>query len=272
MSSTDPHVPASRTVFEQDHVTVVADADGVAVLRVDRPPLNALSRAVQDALGSAAGVIAADPAIRSVVLSGGERAFAAGADIKEMAGWGAAHAASQAIDMHRAFDAVAAIPVPVIAAICGVALGGGCELALCADVRVAADDAGLGQPEVRLGLIPGAGGTQRLARLVGPSRAKDLVLTGRRVGATEALALGLVDRVVPAAEVHDTARAWARELADGPRQALIAAKRAIDTGLDGSLGQGLALERDLFAARFGTAEQEEGFSAFLAKRSPEFPR
>jgi enoyl-CoA hydratase/carnithine racemase len=151
----------------------------------------------------------------------------------------------------------------VVAAVTGYALGGGCELALCADVRIAAEDARLGQPEILLGLIPGAGGTQRLARLVGPSRAKDLIFTGRMVGAAEALAMGLVDKVVPAAEVYGAAHDWAARLARGPALALRAAKQAVDAGLETDLDSGLALERALFTGLFATADRETGMRSFV---------
>jgi enoyl-CoA hydratase/carnithine racemase len=165
--------------------------------------------------------------------------------------------------LQGAFSAVARIPKPVVAAVNGYALGGGCELALCADVRIAADDATFGQPEVKLGIIPGAGGTQRLARLVGPSRAKDLIFTGRFVGAAEALAIGLVDQVVPAADVLATARTWAQQFVGGPRLALRAAKECVDRGGEADLDTGLELERVQFAALFATEDRAAGMRAFV---------
>ena len=187
--------------------------------------------------------------MRAVVLYGGERVFAAGADIKEMADDVAQrHGASAPRASRPAFTAVARIPKPVVAAVTGYALGGGCELALCADVRFAADNATLGQPEVLLGVIPGAGGTQRLTRLVGPSRAKDLIFTGRFVKADEALAIGLVDRVLPADEVYDAALAWAGAVRERPRRWRCAPPRsAIDRGLETDLETGLEIERQQFA-------------------------
>jgi enoyl-CoA hydratase/carnithine racemase len=158
---------------------------------------------------------------------------------------------------------VARIPKPVVAAVTGYALGGGCELALCADVRVAADDAVLGQPEVLLGIIPGAGGTQRLARLVGPSKAKDLIFTGRFVPAEEALAIGLVDRLVPAGSVYSEALAWAGQFRGAAALALRAAKETIDFGLEVDLGTGLELERQQFAALFATEDRSIGMSSFV---------
>jgi enoyl-CoA hydratase/carnithine racemase len=176
-------------------------------------------------------------------------------DATSMVAWGR--------ELQDSFRAVARIPKPVIAAVTGYALGGGYELALCADFRVLGASAKIGQPEIQLGIIPGAGGTQRLARLVGPARAKDLVFTGRHVGAEEALEMGLADAVVPDDEVHDTAVAMARKFAAGPPRALAAAKRAIDEGLDGSLDEGLTLETRLFAELFGTEDQKIGMQSFL---------
>jgi enoyl-CoA hydratase/carnithine racemase len=165
--------------------------------------------------------------------------------------------------LSSAFTAVAKIPKPVVAAVTGYALGGGCELSLCADYRVAADSARLGQPEILLGVIPGAGGTQRLARLVGPSKAKDLCFTGRFVGAEEALRIGLVDRVVPADEVYDAARAWAGQFVNGAAYALRAAKEAIDAGLSVDLETGLQIERQQFAALFATEDRAIGMQSFI---------
>jgi enoyl-CoA hydratase/carnithine racemase len=165
---------------------------------------------------------------------------------------------------------VARIPQPTIAAVTGYALGGGCELALCADLRIVADDAKLGQPEILLGIIPGAGGTQRLPRLVGVARAKELIFTGRQVDAAEALSIGLANQVVPAADVLDAAQQLARRLAGGPALALRAAKEAIDHGLDTDLATGLDIERVRFAALFATDDQSIGMSAFMEKRPAEF--
>lgn len=191
-------------------------AEGVGTIRLDRPPMNALDVATQDRLKELAEEATRREDVRAVVVYGGEKVFAAGADIKEMQNMDHTAMVLRARDLQDSFTAVARIPKPVVAAITGYALGGGCELALCADFRIAADNAKLGQPEILLGLIPGAGGTQRLARLVGPSKAKDLIFTGRMVKADEALTLGLVDRVVPVDEVYTQAHAWAAKLAQGP--------------------------------------------------------
>ena len=165
--------------------------------------------------------------------------------------------------LQSSFSAIAEIPKPVVAAVTGYALGGGCELALCADVRIAAEDAKLGQPEILPGIIPGAGGTQRLARLVGPAKAKDIIFTGRFVGAEEALQIGLVDQVVPGPQVYDTAVSWAAKFSNGPAFALQAAKRAIDKGLETDLATGLEIERQQFAALFATEDQKAGMKSFV---------
>ncbi|WP_431782830.1 enoyl-CoA hydratase/isomerase family protein, partial [Streptomyces chumphonensis] len=238
-------------------------ADGVGTLRLDRPPMNALDIATQDRLRELAGEVTRRDDVRAVVLYGGEKVFAAGADIKEMREMDHAAMVARARDLQDAFTAVARIPKPVVAAVTGYALGGGCELALSADIRIAADNAKLGQPEILLGLIPGAGGTQRLSRLVGPSRAKDLIFTGRQVRAEEALTIGLVDRVVPAAEVYEAAHAWAARLAKGPAIALRAAKESVDFGLEADIDTGLAIERNWFAGLFATEDRETGMRSFV---------
>ncbi|MFD4789679.1 enoyl-CoA hydratase/isomerase family protein [Streptomyces sp. NPDC058459] len=238
-------------------------AEGVGTLRLDRPPMNALDTATQDRLRELAEEATRREDVRAVVIYGGEKVFAAGADIKEMQAMDHTAMVLRSRVLQDAFTAVARIPKPVVAAITGYALGGGCELALCADHRIAGDNAKLGQPEILLGLIPGAGGTQRLARLIGPSRAKDLIFTGRMVKADEALALGLVDRVVPAAEVYEQAHAWAARLARGPALALRAAKESVDAGLETDLDTGLTIERNWFAGLFATEDRERGMRSFV---------
>jgi enoyl-CoA hydratase/carnithine racemase len=245
-------------------------ADGIGTIRLDRPPMNALNAEVQEGLRAAAAEATADDGVAAIVVYGGEKVFAAGADIKEMAGMGYAAMAARAGALTSAFDAIARIPKPVVAAINGYALGGGCELALACDWRVAAADAKLGQPEITLGIIPGAGGTQRLARLVGPARAKDLVMSGRFVDAGEAMSMGLVDRVVPAGGVYEAALAMVRPYVGGPAQALRAAKLAVDGGLGMDLATGLQWESQLFAALFATDDKAEGMAAFVEKRKPTF--
>jgi enoyl-CoA hydratase/carnithine racemase len=244
-----------------EFVRVERRPDGVVALRIDRPPLNALSRALLDELAGVARDLAADSEVKAVVVMGGAKAFAAGADISELGGQTEARDVGKRF--RAAFDAVAAIPRPVIAAINRVALGGGLELALACDLRIAADNARVGQPEILLGIIPGAGATQRLPRLVGPARAKELIWSGRQVKADEALAMGLVDRVVPADELEDTALEWAASFAAGPVVALGLAKRAIDAGLDLPLEQGVDLEADAFVEVFGTEDAATGVRSFL---------
>ncbi|MEU8485532.1 MULTISPECIES: enoyl-CoA hydratase-related protein [unclassified Streptomyces] len=238
-------------------------AEGVGTIRLDRPPMNALDVATQDRIKELAEEAARRDDVRAVVVRGSDKAFAAGADIKEMQAMDHAAMIVRSRALQDSFTAVARIPKPVVAAVTGYALGGGCELALCADFRIAADDARLGQPEILLGLIPGAGGTQRLARLVGPSKAKDLIFTGRHVKAEEALAIGLVDRVVPAADVYEQAHAWAAKLAKGPALALRAAKESIDVGLETDIDTGLAVERNWFAGLFATEDRERGMRSFV---------
>ena len=236
---------------------------GVAIIRLDRPPMNALNTEVQEQLRDAARQLAGDERIRAVVIYGGEKVFAAGADVKEFAGQDHAYMVRDGQRLTSALDALARLPKPVIAAVTGYALGGGCELALTADFRISADNARWGQPEMLLGIIPGAGGTQRLPRLIGPARAKDLIYTGRFVDADEALRIGLVDRVVPPQDVYRAALEWAAQLVKGPALALAAAKAAIDGGLDMDLGNGLRLEAHLFASLFATEDRAIGMTSFL---------
>ena len=238
-------------------------ADQIATIRLDRPKMNALNAQVQAEIEAAARQVSADDAVRAVILYGGMRVFAAGADIKEMAPLGYAEMAERTAALQAAFTVVAEIPKPVVAAVTGYALGGGLELALCADFRVLGESAKVGQPEIMLGVIPGAGGTQRLPRLIGPARAKDLIFTGRHVSADEALAIGLADRVVPDADVYQAARDLVARYATAPALALRAAKQAVDKGLEVDLATGLEIERLQFAALFATADQKAGMRSFM---------
>jgi enoyl-CoA hydratase/carnithine racemase len=237
--------------------------DGVGTIRLDRPKMNALNRQVQEEIRAAAEEAAERDDVKAVVVYGGERVFAAGADIKEMADLSYVDMVQRSGPLQSSFTAVARIPKPVVAAITGYALGGGCELALCADVRFAAEGAAIGQPEILLGIIPGAGGTQRLTRLVGPSRAKDIIFTGRFVKADEALAIGLVDRVLPAERVYDEAVVWAGQFRNAATYALRAAKEAIDRGIETDLETGLAIERAQFASLFATDDRRIGMTSFV---------
>jgi enoyl-CoA hydratase/carnithine racemase len=252
-----------RTVpTSTEHVRVEIEA-GIATIRVDRPKMNPLDIAVQDALGEAAGIVSGDSEVRAVVVYGGEHVFAAGADIKEMQTMSYTDMVDRAAVIQECFRAVAHIPKPTIAAITGYALGAGCELAMCCDFRIAGRDAKLGQPEILLGVIPGAGGSQRLPRLVGPSRAKDLIFSGRMIEAEEALAIGLVDEVVEPDQVYAAARDRAQRYVGGPAYALRAAKEAIDRGIETDLDTGLSIEAMLFAGVFATKDREIGMASFV---------
>ncbi len=243
---------------------------GVGTIRLDRPPMNAINEELTRDLLDAATEAGRRDDVGAVVLYGGEKVFAAGADIKAMAEAGTAEIRPYIQGLQEVFNAVDDIPKVTIAAVTGFALGGGCELALCADFRVAAEDAQLGQPEILLGIIPGAGGTQRLPRLIGPSRAKDLIYSGRRVPAKEAEAIGLVDIVAPPGGAYDEAVKIAKRYAGGPRAALRAAKTAINWGGRTDLRTGLAIERETFTDLFATEDQKEGMRAFLEKREAAF--
>lgn len=240
------------------------EVDGaVGTIRLNRPKMNALDAQMQDEIRLCALEAGERDDVRAVVIYGGERVFAAGADIKEMKDKSLVDMLVTADRLQECFKTVAHIPKPVIAAITGFALGGGCELAMCADFRVVADNAKLGQPEVLLGIIPGAGGTQRLSRLIGPAKAKDLCFTGRFVDAEEAQRIGLADVVVPAGEVYSTALAMAGRYAGGPAIAIRAAKKAIDEGLEMDLDAGLRLESTLFAGLFATDDRAIGMTSFV---------
>lgn len=234
--------------------------DGVAIVRLQNPKVNAISSEVLRQIRAACDALRADlPG--AVVITGGDRLFAAGADISEFSGPDEARTIGGLF--LDAFNAVASLPRPTIASISGFALGGGCELALACDFRIASTKAKLGQPEILLGIIPGGGGTQRLTRLVGPARAKDLIFSGRQVRADEALQIGLIDRVVEPEDLDAAALSWAAELAAGPSTAIALAKAAIDRGLEGSLAAGLDLEQELFVEVFGTDDARIGVASFL---------
>ena len=239
-------------------VTVERRPDGVALIRLDRPKANALSAAVLAQLHAAATMLHDDPP-GAVVLWGGRRIFAAGADIVEL---GDSGAGAVGASFTEALGALASVPRASIAAVNGYALGGGLELALACDFRVCAEDSRLGLPEVLLGVIPGGGGTQRLPRLIGSSRAKELIFTGRQVQAEEALSIGLVNRVVAPDDVLEAALTWAAELAAGAVVAQSLAKAAVDGGLETTLAQGLAVEQKAFVAVAGTEDAARGLASF----------
>ncbi|OFW66327.1 MAG: hypothetical protein A2Z12_09785 [Actinobacteria bacterium RBG_16_68_21] len=244
--------------------------DAVGVITLDHPPVNALSG---ELIADLVEVIerAADPVVRAVVVTGSPR-FSAGADITQFqSAMRAGHGGERVgIELGKALLRLEALPKPVVAAVRGYALGGGLELAMACDLRLLADDAKVGQPEIRLGVIPGAGGTQRLPRLVGMGRARDLIYTGRVIGAAEALAWGLADRVVPEADLADAAMALAGELAAGATAAIAIAKRVITGGYHLALAAALELEASGFTEVFGTEDASRGVEAFLEKRPPGF--
>lgn len=257
-----------------DYLNLLLDMDaghGVAVLTINRADkLNALNRALLEELDAALDEIAAKQGIRALVITGaGSKAFVAGADIGEIA---AIEGQEMGRDLARfgqsVFTKIERLAIPVIMAINGYALGGGCELALCGDIRLASETAQLGQPEVNLGVIPGYGGTQRLARIIGRDRAKGLIFTGERVGAEDALRLGLVDRIVPATALMDEAVSLALTLAAKAPRALALAKMAINDGVNMPLDEALELEAELFGQAADTADRREGTSAFIEKRQP----
>jgi enoyl-CoA hydratase/carnithine racemase len=238
-------------------------ADGIGTIRLDRPPMNALNRQLQAELRAVAIEAGERADVRAVIVYGGPKVFAAGADIKEFAVMDYADISDYGPELSRSLAIVAELAKPTVAAITGYALGGGYELALCCDRRIAGDNARVGQPEILLGIIPGAGGTQRLTRLVGPSKAKDIIYTGRFVNADEALAIGMVDQVVAPDDVYETARQWASQFVGGAGRALAAAKAAIDGGLDVDLNTGLRLESTLFAGLFATEDRTAGMTSFI---------
>jgi enoyl-CoA hydratase/carnithine racemase len=251
-----------------EHVQVTADG-AVALVRLDRPPVNALSEQVATELKQAFEECA-DPEIRAVVVTG-QPHFAAGADIKGFqAAFDAGTKERTAWTLQEAIAALESLEKPTIAAIHGYALGGGLELAMGADFRYLADDALVGQPEILLGIIPGAGGTQRLPRIVGYQRAKDMVLSGRQVGAEEALAIGLADKVAPSVEVLELALADAATWATKATRAIAAAKNAMHRGFGLPVDEGLMVERDAFQVAFGSDDAREGVAAFIEKRPPDF--
>ena len=244
--------------------------DGVGVIRLDRPPANAIDLALAEDLHATIAEASSRADVGAIVLWGGPKIFAAGADIKAMATWGPDDVRPSVDALGAACDLLEEIDTVSIAAINGHALGGGCELALACDLRYMARDATIGQPEIAIGVIPGAGGTQRLVRTIGPGRTRELVYFGRQVPGEEALSLGLAERLLPADEVLDHAVEDARRLARGPRRALAAAKTAIAAAVATPGPAGIQAERRAFLALFGTPDQREGMAAFLEKREPRF--
>jgi enoyl-CoA hydratase/carnithine racemase len=244
--------------------------EGFAIIRLNRPAaLNALNNAMMDELSAVVPALDADPAVRAIIVTGSERAFAAGADIKEMATKTFPEAVAEDF-ITRNWEAVARCRTPVIAAVAGFALGGGCELAMMCDIVLAAETARFSQPEVTLGIPPGAGGTQRLPRAVGKAKAMEMILTGRMIDAAEAERCGLVSRVVPADRLMEEARAVATAIARLSPLAVQMAKELVDAAYETPLAQGLRQERRVFHAAFATEDQAEGMAAFIEKRKPAF--
>ncbi|MGC4960210.1 enoyl-CoA hydratase/isomerase family protein [Gordonia sp. DT218] len=239
------------------------DHPGVGTILLNRPPMNALNRQVQTELAAAAEEATRRDDIKAVVIYGGPKVLAAGADIKEMNDMTYAEMSKVAGRLQSALGSIADIPKPTVAAITGYALGGGLEVSLGADRRIAGDNAKLGVPEILLGVIPGGGGTQRLARLVGPAKAKDMIFTGRFVGAEEALAIGLVDEIVAPDEVYNAALTWAGQFRNAASIALAAGKKSVDQGLGVDLATGLKIEEQLFAALFATEDRAVGMKSFI---------
>lgn len=257
---------AGTTGMAGTYIRVETDGP-VATIRLNRPSFSGVDPRLPEEMTSAAALVGEDPAVRAVIVYGNRRIFATGADPRDMAGRSPAAVNAHTRLLHAGFDAIAEIPKPVVAAIAGFALGGGLELALCADYRVAGEGAVLGLPETDLGVIPGTGGTQRLPRLIGPGPAKKLIFNASRITATEALALGLVDETVPDTEVRSAAQRLAEHFAGRPTAALAAAKRAIDGGFGRPLGVGLDLEREQFAGLF-TEDTTDGPRPSHRKTAP----
>ncbi len=251
-------------------ITVRTEADKVGIITLNRPKqLNALNDQLMTELGHALHALDADPAIHCMILTGSEKAFAAGADIGGMASYTFADV-YKGDYITRNWEQIRAIRKPVIAAVSGFALGGGCELAMMCDFIIAADNARFGQPEIKLGIIPGAGGTQRLPRAVGKAKAMDLALTGRMMDAVEAERAGLVSRVVPLDKLMEEALGAALMISDYSQIATMAVKESVNRAFEGSLNDGIMFERRLFHALFATADQKEGMDAFVNKRKPVF--
>jgi enoyl-CoA hydratase/carnithine racemase len=246
-----------------EFVTLEISDGGVGTIRLDRPKVNALNKRVAQEIGEAVDEAASNERIRAVVVWGGEKVFAAGADIKEMQELDAVSMFGYIGVFQDVFTRLERLPKVTIAAINGYALGGGCELALACDLRVCAADSKLGQPEILLGVIPGAGGTQRLPRLIGVGRAKEIIYSGRFVAADEALRMGLITEVVEGDRVYPRAVELVKRYAAGPAVALMAAKQAINSGIDLDMGSGLLIERQAFSSLFATEDQRIGMESFV---------
>ncbi|SFT79350.1 enoyl-CoA hydratase [Arthrobacter sp. ov118] len=254
----------------EQYANILVERRGrVGLVTLNRPDvLNALNKATMDELVKAATAMDADPEVGAVVVTGSAKAFAAGADIKEMQSKG--YMDMYAADWFRGWEDFTRLRIPVIAAVSGFALGGGCELAMMCDFIIAADNAKFGQPEINLGVLPGMGGSQRLTRAVGKSKAMDMILTGRFMDAEEAERAGLVSRVVPAADVVEEALKAAEVIASKSKPVAMVAKEAVNAAFETGLAQGVLFERRVFHSLFATEDQKEGMAAFTEKRQPEF--
>jgi enoyl-CoA hydratase len=266
-----PEIALPSPEFRMDYVNILAETRGrVGLATLNRPKaLNALNDALMTELGDVLAKFDADDAIGAIVVTGSDKAFAAGADIGAMKDWGY-------MDVYkgeyitRNWERMKSVRKPVIAAVAGYALGGGCELAMMCDILIAADTAKFGQPEIKLGIIPGAGGTQRLPRALGKAKAMDLVLTGRTMDAAEAERAGLVSRIVPADRLLEEALAVASQIAEFSLPSVMLAKEAINRAYESPLAEGMLFERRLFHSLFATEDQKEGMAAFVEKRKPKF--
>ena len=256
--------------MDHEAIQVRTEAGKVGVITLNRPKqLNALNDQLMDELGAALKAFDADDAIGCIIVTGSEKAFAAGADIGTIAKYGFADAYKADL-ITRNWETIRSVRKPVIAAVSGFALGGGCELAMMCDFIIAADNAKFGQPEIKIGIIPGAGGTQRLPRAIGKSKAMDLVLTSRMMDANEAERAGLVSRIVPVDKLMDEALAAAITIADMPRLAALAAKESVNRAFESGLADGVMFERRIFHSLFATQDKNEGMQAFIEKRKAEF--
>ncbi len=249
---------------------LVEKEDTVGIIKLNRPPVNPLNTQMYLDLYDAISELNKDPTIGAIIITGGgDKAFAAGLDIKDVMG-------KSVVDIldftwkgpRKAFDKLTGIEKPTIAAVFGLALGGGCEVALCCDLRIASEDAVFGLPEITLGIMPGSGGTQRLPRLIGTSKAKEMLFTGDPVNAAEAYRIGLVNKVVPKDKLMDEAKALAKKLASRPKAALALIKKCVDTGLDMDLAAGITMEMNCFSIAFTSEDGREGINAFVEKRKP----
>lgn len=251
-------------------IEVRTEAGKVGIVTLNRPKaLNALNDQLMDELGAALLAFDRDDAIGCIIITGSEKAFAAGADISAMAKYTIADTFGRDF-ITRNWETIRSVRKPVIAAVSGFALGGGCELAMMCDIMIAADNAKFGQPEIKIGIIPGAGGTQRLPRAIGKSKAMDMVLTARMMDAAEAERAGLVARVVPLDKLMEDALATALTICEMPRLAVMAAKESVNRAFEGGLSDGVMFERRVFHSLYGTEDQKEGMDAFLGKRKPAF--